>query len=440
MRASSTALWLSAAVLGFATAAPAQDSAAVPASPPERNWEPRSIPPATAPVVVDAPTSPAKPIPDSLAKRVPDSSTAPATHAPERMPPQRSPIPPLESPSASADTTTSSNALAPAPEPQGGPTDTEIDEDKALEIKLKSDPEAARRYRSPRKAFFLSLMIPGAGQVYCGSYVKAGLFAATEIGLGVAWWKVAIVESRNKEREAEKYAAEHWRQQRYEESWARIYSDTVSVTNAMMSASAPNRLSYCDALYGAGSSSPADSACLEAPGARYGLHSGQFSVGGTSSAAAGAWSGDSVQSYWSRNVKDMTSFYDLVGRYDEFASGWEDNSTNVSPSDVQAFYYLVTDNDPSTVPGNLWGTSAMRAHYLSMRSRSDQLARMEKWFLGGMILNHLVAAFDAALQASRMNRSLLELQTSWLDGLGIQGGLAFDATNPALRASLDWSF
>jgi hypothetical protein len=336
-----------------------------------------------------------------------------------------------------ADTTTVSAA-----EPEAGPSDTEIDEDKALEIKLKSDPEAARRYRSPRKAFFLSLMVPGAGQVYCGSYVKAGFFAATEIGLGYAWWKIAIVDARRKEQQADQFAALHWRQQRYEETWKNlVLSDTVVVNNAVRSAIAPNRQSYCDAIYGSGSSSAADSACLDIPGHPYSTHASLYSVGGASSTDSGAWSQDSVLSFRSRSIRDLTSFRDLIGRYDEFASGWEDNPNTATLQQVQNYYALLVDNDPSTNPGNLWGTSSYREQYQAMRSRADHLARMQKWFLGGMVLNHLAAAFDAAFQASRMNRSLLELQTSWLDGIGVQGGLAFDASSsPTLHAQMDWSF
>jgi hypothetical protein len=96
--------------------------------------------------------------------------------------------------------------------------------------------------------------------------------------------------------------------------------------------------------------------------------------------------------------------------------------------------------NPDTVIVNPFGLTLEQQHYQALRERSNELARMQKWFLGGMILNHLAAAFDAALQASRMNRQLLQLQTSWLDHLGVQGGLAWTSTSATLQGQLDWSF
>jgi hypothetical protein len=148
-----------------------------------------------------------------------------------------------------------------------------------------------------------------------------------------------------------------------------------------------------------------------------------------------------VASFRSHNIKDLTAFYSVIGSQD-LSTGWEDNPDNMSPADIAAYDQAIGEHatDPSIPVNNPWGISAMQNNYLAMRSRSDQLARTQKWFLGGMILNHLAAAFDAALQASRMNRELLQLQTSWLDGLGVQGGLAWATGVPDLQARVDWNF
>jgi TM2 domain-containing membrane protein YozV len=337
------------------------------------------------------------------------------------------------------------------PTPQPAEIDTPEDEDQALEIKLKTDPEAARRYRSPRKAFFLSLMVPGAGQIYVGSWIKATFFAATEIGLGVGWYEVVIVQAREKERQAEQYAAQHWRQQAYEQTWQKLYGDTSggNDSQAVMSATAPNREAYCNALFGAssGTQNTEWNACADAPTVANGYYSSkfatQYSVGGVAPPPTdpSAWSQDSVLAFRSHNIKDLTAFYGLIGE-NEFATGWDDYTNTVTAQQVYEFSVAVANfgTNPDTVIVNPFGLTLEQQHYQALRERSNELARMQKWFLGGMILNHLAAAFDAALQASRMNRQLLQLQTSWLDHLGVQGGLAWTSTSATLQGQLDWSF
>ncbi len=261
----------------------------------------------------------------------------------------------------------------------------------------------------------------------------------------MGWYQVAIVDARNKERQAEQYAALHWRQARYDSTWVRLYQ-TGQLTPTQIQATAPNRESLCDAIYGFATGNPntdnARSGCLDTSASHqnYSLYSDKFSAGGTTS-GQGSWSQDSVTAFRSHNIKVLTAFYNVIGSQD-LSTGWEDNPDNVTTDNLAAYNKALIDNstDPSVQVSNPWGFSAMQNNYLAMRSRSDQLARMQKWFMGGMILNHLAAAFDAALQAGRMNRELLQLQTTWLDGIGVQGGLAWSSGIPAMQGRVDWSF
>lgn len=334
-------------------------------------------------------------------------------------------------------------AAQPSPSPalMAVDPDSVYDEDKALEIKLKTDPEAARRYRSPRKAFFFSLLLPGAGQIYTGSYVRAGLFAAAELGIGIGWYKVAVVSSREKATEAREFAASHWRQERYEKRWASLFSDTAGRA-LVRQISSPQRSSYCASLYGEGES-PNRTACSENPaGTDFELHLAQFAQGGLKSTDGNAWGQQRVLDFRAANIKNNQDFEDLVGRYQEFLPGWEDNVDTVSYPALEAYVKSVQEfeKDPSIVLNNPWGTSAMRDRYLSLRQESDDLARTQKWFLGAMIVNHLASAFDAALQANRMNKRLLHLETTWIDGLNVHGGLAWVGGLPATRGQVDWTF
>lgn len=327
--------------------------------------------------------------------------------------------------------------LAPAMDP-----DSVYDEDKALEIKLKTDPEAARRYRSPRKAFFMSLLLPGAGQVYTGTWVRAGLFAAAELGIGISWYQVAVVASRDKANEARRFAARHWRQERYERRYAALFSGDTSGKASVRQISSPQRASYCASLYGE-VESPNRTACSEDPvGSDFGLHMAQFAQGGLKSTDAQAWNESQVQDFRAANIKNTIDFEDLIGRYQEFLPGWEDNPDTTSFAGLEGYVRAVQESstDPTVVVTNPWGASALRDQYLSLRRQSDDLARTQKWFLGAMVANHLASAFDAALTANRMNKRLLHLETTWLDGLHVQGGLAWAGGLPATGGRLDWTF
>lgn len=339
---------------------------------------------------------------------------------------------PVEDPQTAPPTTISGPTIIAEP----------IDEDSALKLLLKTDPEAARRYRSPRKAFFFSLLVPGAGQAYVGAWGKMAAFAAAEIGLGVGWYQVAVVASREKAREAERFAAKHWRQEKYERQWLRLFADTSAsgFSSNGRQGLAPNRESYCASLYL--DENPSNSqACLDAPTSSS-THFGQFAKGGVHSDSSGAWSESEVQTFRAGNIKDQDRFHDLIGRYPEFMGGWEDALDTVSTAGLRLYFNLMTArvSDPSIVlPNDPWGSSQKRLEYLSLRRRSDDLARTQKWFLGGMVLNHVVAAVDAALQATRMNRKLLKLETTWVDRLDVEGGMAI-APRMSTHASLAWRF
>lgn len=303
--------------------------------------------------------------------------------------------------------------------------------------RLKSDPRASKLYRSPRKAFFYSLVLPGAGQAWCKAYVRAGLFLAAEVGLAYGWYDISIRQARDKSREASRFADRNWSASRYEETRKRLYEEagTESVNRSIVGRAAPYRDRYCDAIYGY-DENPLRNACLEAPdtNANYQAHIALLDDRGLDEASIGAMR--------ESNIKDLAVFYDRIGRDDEFVPGWADaTSSNVTFRTLREYDSAMTDNDPSTVPsGAPWGTSQMRAQYLAMRRDADDLASTQSWFIGGLVLNHLLSAVDAALTAQRMNRRLYkEERTAWVDGLHVQGGLAW-ANGPATRADMFLEF
>lgn len=70
-------------------------------------------------------------------------------------------------------------------------------------------------YILPKKPLFFSALIPGAGQLYCGSYLKSALFVGIEVG---AWLMYANYhnQGKDKEKEYEAFADEYWDQDKWQ--------------------------------------------------------------------------------------------------------------------------------------------------------------------------------------------------------------------------------
>lgn len=303
--------------------------------------------------------------------------------------------------------------------------------------RLKNDPRAHKLYRSPRKAFFYSLVVPGSGQAWCGAYVRAGLFVAAEVGLLYGWYDVSIRQAREKTKEAKRFADENWSASRYEATRKRYYDSAVLKNREQgFTRTTPYRDRYCEAIY-AFDETALREACNEPPDDSAKNYQGHLAILEDRDLSV-----DQVSALRDARIKDPAAFYDRIGRDEEFVPGWKDATTHtVTLQDLLDYETALTDNDPSTVPtASPWGVSQMRAEYLALRQEADDLAATQGWFLGGLVLNHMLSAIDAALTAQRHNRRLYdEERTSWVDGLHVQGGLAW-TNGPATRADFHLEF
>jgi hypothetical protein len=75
-----------------------------------------------------------------------------------------------------------------------------------------------------------------------------------------------------------------------------------------------------------------------------------------------------------------------------------------------------------------------------MRAKANDYARMQAYFLGGMVINHLISALDAALTAHYHNKALYQTETSWWDRIHLDGGLAWQGFLPATTVSARLTF
>ena len=187
----------------------------------------------------------------------------------------------------------------------------------------------------PGRAALTSLVIPGVGQIRQGRKWGWGLVAADLVLIGSAIW--ARSEGRDGQERYEAYAGQHWDRQQY--------------------------LDYLDYyLAQTGAPWPHDHHTLPPP--------------------------------------DVLNhdFYEMIGKYDQFAPGWDDWAAGTLEE----------------------GTSAHRSRYLDMRWRAN---RYLKWSLtaGGLIfLNHTFAALEAFVWGKRQQdrAATLRLRMSGTPGQG----------------------
>lgn len=89
-------------------------------------------------------------------------------------------------------------------------------------------------YILPKKALLFSVLVPGAGELYTKSYLKAALFFGVEVG---AWSMYALYHQKgnDKEKEYEAYANEYWD----EDKWSAWFDNLTNQEQAVFSHSLP---------------------------------------------------------------------------------------------------------------------------------------------------------------------------------------------------------
>lgn len=279
-------------------------------------------------------------------------------------------------------------------------------------------------YRNPKKALFMSLMVPGLGQAYVGqtafNYSRAVLYFGTEVALIGLWYHYTEVKYDRQVKRYRRFADEHWSQGAYEEA-AFLGSDKLTFADLN-----PFRASYCEAVVerGTGGGEALYRGCMNlltpdsATGTAYQNFRSTYDEGQRFGANPPV---DSV-SRFRAGFADPVDFYSLIGRYQEFVGGWDD-VTGLAYGD-----------------SSISGASENRTTYAAMRKKAQDYSRMQAWFIGGIVLNHIASAVDAAITARRNNRRLYEGEARWYDKVGVDGGLAFEAGQPVTRMTARLSF
>lgn len=150
----------------------------------------------------------------------------------------------------------------------------------------------------------LSLVVPGAGEIYMGYYVRGAVLVAAEI---TAWTGYAYYHNKGLDSRAEyeKFADDHWDYGKWVDDHA-LWRDP----------------DYTDV-------DPKDFAALDSIGRNY-------------------WDGWPPYHTWHSKEEEKQNYYENIGKYDWFISGWEDWDAVTQPRE-----------------------SALRTTYRSMRKQSN---------------------------------------------------------------------
>ncbi len=205
--------------------------------------------------------------------------------------------------------------------------------------------------RDVRTSFLLSLALPGAGEFYAGSYIKAGTFFAIEAGL---WAGYFLFNKKGNDgiEEYEAFADNNWSFDYYYD-WFANQIDSADI--------------YTEQL-------PIDTVI----------------VGGDTTFAP----------------NKNHDYYEMIGKYDWFVLGWNDFANRDAVRDSTLSVARTQGDILNVLRGgqaNAFFRSAWRNEYMVMRKDANDQFTTAKYFIGGAILNHIISAFDAAWTAKRSN-------------------------------------
>lgn len=206
--------------------------------------------------------------------------------------------------------------------------------------------------KNPKRAFLQSLLIPGWGQWYNGNRWKPFVFLGLEAA-GWANWSSFRSNGNDIQDEYEAFADQYWEYARYEDGLATVFAISIdTLPYIVIEDGIQKERVFSHHIY------PDEE--------------GNF-------------------------TKDET-YYENLGKYDQFAYGWDDFNGGVP---------LEEANDTTGIE---W-VSPHRREYLNKRDDSNREFSKASTVLILTMANHLVSAFEAAWSAQRYNRAIDQFGT-----------------------------
>ena len=252
-----------------------------------------------------------------------------------------------------------------------------------------------RGRKSPAKAFFLSLLVPGLGEFYAGNALRGAVFLGIEAASWTAW---NVYNKKGDDARADfiAFQAEHWSFERYDTYRRAVWQDLASRSN-VFDPSRPLTQRQQDSLTVLIGTHHYDDCC-------------------------------------GQSMPKTDDQYEMIGKYYRFSYGWDDVTVWDNPDRL-----LRDEIVFSAGSGEIWGTnidawlsyrggelvraeindstgvrqvryldqvrSANRELYTRMRKDANDYHNTAKTFTTVILFNHIVSAIHAARITSTLNKT-----------------------------------
>jgi hypothetical protein len=231
---------------------------------------------------------------------------------------------------------------------------------------------SGRNEKSPWLAGAMSALVPGTGEAYTNSYVKAAVFVAVE----AASWIVAYTYNKKGDRQTDDFQAfanQHWSASKYT-NWI------LSNLSTLYSIAPQNPNTWGNNIYkdGYDASNPP---VLSPP--YLGMDWKELN-------AIEDLIRQQSDNGFTHLLPDWNSqqFYELIGKYSQFRTGWDDDQ-------------LQNGQFPLSLPA-----SGNMIIYRDMRAQANSYYDVASTFVSVAVINHIVSALDGFWSATRFNKNI----------------------------------
>ncbi len=267
--------------------------------------------------------------------------------------------------------------------------------------------------RSVPVALGMSAIVPGLGQAYNGNWIKGAALFAVEVGLitGYLVWRNQGLEEESAYID---YAHQHWSAGRYAR-WLNDYVDFLETELGATIGTDP-----IDVPGGIDFSAPGDWSSQERSAVRSFFERIRAVEGEVFHPETGASFSHKLPYFGEQQ------YYELIGKYFQFAPGWVDYPA----WRANGSFTGAIDPERTGPGGERVNIQGRFLEYARDHADANSLLRRASRVSAVILLNHVVAAFDAAISAKLHNDRLSTDLTLHYDALG----------RPILLGTAGWRF